>query len=61
MITCCCNAAKLKYIETKLDQKIRYMEKHCIMKNTTDCKRRWKEIASLHKVATKLQNSNCKE
>ena len=47
--------SNLNIIEKKLEEKINYVHKHCIMNKSLKCKKHWMEIKALHKASIMLK------
>jgi hypothetical protein len=47
--------SKLNIVNKKLNERIAYVEKHCISNKSMACKQKWIEIRELHKMAILLQ------
>lgn len=45
---------RLAILQKQMDEKIRYVEKHCVLNKSMHCKKKWKEISALHKMTIKL-------
>jgi hypothetical protein len=48
------NTIQSRIIERQMDEKIRYMEKNCILINNLQCKKKWKQISALHMLSKQL-------
>jgi hypothetical protein len=48
---------RLVIVQKQMDDKIQYMEKHCLLNNSLYCKKKWKEISALHKLSEKLSEN----